>query len=487
MDSTIKKKDNIFIEILLIPYYILKYFLIGLKILFIDSIISLFDHNNKSSVKEYSDSQISSLNRKKALLDFKLEQVEKKSDRKRTYRYIAKNSNGVILKGTVYGHSIHDINSFLINEGLEVYDIKTSLLIEFLYKETNLGSNRLSNKNLIFWLTQLTTYLKAGLPLPDANKLVCSQIQVNKTQLQALKSVNYELSLGENFSEALEKQKGIFPNLLINMIKAAEASGTLEETLEDMANYYEEVNKSKKQTINAIIYPSIILVFSIFVIIFIMVYIVPQFKKIYANSDAQITGITAMLINTSDYLKSHILSILGIIICIVLLIILLYKRSKSFRKDMQVLLMHLPIIRNVIIYNELSIFSKTFASLLKNNVYITDTIDLLGKITNNEIYKEIFNSTINNIVNGEKISDAFKNHWAVPEIAYYMIVTGESTGQLEQMMDKVSDYYQSQSKSLITNLKTFLEPILISVLAIIVGIIIISVIVPMFDIYGTIQ
>ena len=144
-------------------------------------------------------------------------------------------------------------------------------------------------------------------------------------------------------------------------------------------------------------------------------------------------------------------------------------------------------LNNIIIYNELTIFSKTFASLLRNNVFITDSMDILSRITNNEIYKAILYKTINNIVKGEKISEAFKDHWAVPDVAYYMIVTGESTGDLANMMQKVSEYYQLLHKNIINSLKSFIEPIMISILALVVGAIIIAVIVPMFDMYAQIQ
>ncbi|MEG0794499.1 MAG: type II secretion system F family protein, partial [Bacilli bacterium] len=126
-------------------------------------------------------------------------------------------------------------------------------------------------------------------------------------------------------------------------------------------------------------------------------------------------------------------------------------------------------------------------SLLRNNVFITDSMDILSKITNNEIYRAILYKTINNIVKGEKISEAFKDHWAVPDVAYYMIVTGESTGDLATMMQKVSEYYQEMHKSIVNNLKSFIEPIMISGLALIVGLIIIAVIVPMFSIYEQIN
>ena len=114
-------------------------------------------------------------------------------------------------------------------------------------------------------------------------------------------------------------------------------------------------------------------------------------------------------------------------------------------------------------------------------------MDILSKITNNEIYKSILYKTIQNIVKGDKISDAFKDHWAIPDVAYYMIVTGESTGELAEMMQKVSDYYQGLHKNMINSLKAFIEPIMIAFLAVVVGGIIIAVIIPMFNLYGTIQ
>ena len=114
--------------------------------------------------------------------------------------------------------------------------------------------------------------------------------------------------------------------------------------------------------------------------------------------------------------------------------------------------MKLPVNGNIIKYNEMTIFAKTFSSLLRNNVFITESIDILSKITNNEIYKEIMYNTIDNIVKGEKISVAFKDHWAVPDVAYYMIVTGESTGKLAEMMAKVSTYYQEMHRNLVGSL-----------------------------------
>jgi type IV pilus assembly protein PilC len=159
------------------------------------------------------------------------------------------------------------------------------------------------------------------------------------------------------------------------------------------------------------------------------------------------------------------------------------RKIKSFKTITQWVLMHMPVFGNVIIYNEVTMFTKTFASLLKHNVFITDTMEILNKITNNEIWKMIILDTITNLARGEKISLAFQDHWAVPIPAYEMIVTGERTGQLPEMMQKVSDYYQELHKNAVARIKAFIEPILILFLTGAVGVIVLSIVIPMFDMY----
>ena len=443
----------------------------------------------KEKVYKYSAKYLAKLEEEKRELQVDLQSAgATRSKTPHVYLYKVRESSGRIITGTMNGLSKLDINSYLINEGYEIFSIKTSPFIDFVYKDsTFFGGKKMSTKDLIFWLTQLSTYIKAGLTLNESIKILTTQMKGNKARVTAFKAISYELTLGESFSSALEKQGNMFPALLINMIKAAEASGTLVETLDDMSNYYTEINETHKQMVSAMTYPTIITLFAMGVIVFILLYVVPQFTEIYETNDAEITGITKIVIDVSDFLKRDYLLIIGIIAAVVVTIVVLYKTVKAFKTSMQIFLMHVPVVKNVIIYNELTIFSKTFASLLRNNVFITDSMDILSRITNNEVYKAILYRTINNIIKGEKISEAFKDHWAIPDVAYYMIVTGESTGDLANMMQKVSEYYQLLHKNIINNLKSFIEPIMISMLAIIVGLIIIAVIVPMFDMYDQIS
>lgn len=517
-----EKKQNNIIEAFLTPFIVIinifKYAFLGLKFIGLDFWIDLYKgasftvdrtyqttkqafltqeekiyERTKKKVKKervykYSQSTLTKLEEEKKLLLVDLQTSgATRSKEPHVYFYKVRDVNGKIITGTMNGLSKLDINAYLLNEGFDVYVIKTSPMIDFLYKDSSIFGKKMKTKDLIFWLTQLSTYIKAGLTLNESIKILTNQMKGNKARTTAFKAISYELTLGENFSSALEKQGNMFPALLINMIRAAEASGTLIETLEDMANYYTEVDETKKQMKSAMTYPAIILVFSIAVVIFIMIYVVPQFVEIYEQQGASITGLTKFILNASEFITGYWYVVIGVFSLVILVFSFMYKKLKAFRATVQIGLMHIPVVKDVIIYNELTIFSKTFASLLRNNVFITESMDILSKITNNEIYKSILYKTIQNIVKGDKISEAFKDHWAIPDIAYYMIVTGESTGELADMMQKVSEYYQGLHKSVINNLKAFIEPIMISFLAIVVGCIIVAVIMPMFGLYENIQ
>ena len=374
----------------------------------------------------------------------------------------------------------------MLNEGYEVYKIENNKTVDFVYGDSSFISTKWKNKDLIFWLTQLSTYIKSGITLMEAVKILTNQMG-SKSKKATMQAICYELTMGNPFSVALEKQGNAFPPLLINMLRAAEATGDLEATLDDMANYYEEIDATRKQMINALTYPCLVLVFAIAVIIFIILYVVPQFEGIYSSNSMEISGVTKFILNASKFLKSYILYMILAVIAALAVFVLCYRKIKPFRRAVQVFFMHVPVIKNVLIYNEVAVFTKTFASLLKNNVYITESIGILSKITNNEIYKEIMYQTIDNIARGDKISMAFKDHWAVPDVAYYMIVTGESTGELAEMLDTVSHYFQEQHRSVVNTLKTFIEPVTIILLAIVVGVIIISVLMPMFGVYEQIM
>ena len=410
-----------------------------------------------------------------------------KSKTKLTYEYIARNPDGQVVKGYFAAYSIVEVHSFLKSQGYKVYNIRTSKWINLMYGNVGGSHDKFKTSDLIFFLAQVSTYLKVGIPLADAIRILEKQFK-NKKYKRILSTLHYDLTTGRSFSEAMAKQENAFPNLLINMVKTAEMTGELPEILDDMEEYYTEIEETRKAMITAMMYPAIIFVIAIGVGTFIMLYVVPKFIEIYETMDnAKIPGITLAVLALSEFLQKYIIYI-GISVVVILIIcIYLYKNVKAFRKGVQRLLMHLPVFGDVIIYKEVTTFTKTFASLLSHNVFITDSMEILNKVTNNEIYRELIYDAINNIAQGRPISSAFKDKWAFPIPAYEMIVTGERTGQLPEMMQKISLYYQDLHKNSVTRIKTFVEPALIIMLTVMVGVIVLSIVIPMFSMYSQIQ
>lgn len=410
----------------------------------------------------------------------------KRSNEKLIFKYTAKNPKGKIETGEFQGYSKLDVHSYLLSEGYEVYEINAKAKATIF--NTDLGLNRPMKKStLIFYLTQLSTYLKAGIPIVDSIKILTNQSK-SKTEQTIWKSVVYELTMGSTLSDAMYRcGNNVFPKLLINMIKTAEMTGDLPDVLDEQVEYYKSTEKSRKEMVNAMMYPIFVFIFAILILMYIMLAVIPQFVNIYESIGTDLPTITKVLIGVSNFVRSHILLIILITFAVVIIFVFLYKRNVLFKASVQRTLMHIPVIGQIIIYNEVNMFTKTFATLINNNIFITDSMDILSRITDNEIYKGIIFDAVDSLARGDVLSSAFNEQWAFPDIAYQMIVTGEKTGQLGTMMEKVSEYYQEEHFNAISRIKALIEPIMIIFLAVIVGGILLAIIVPMFSLYNNIM
>lgn len=473
------KKKRIF------PINLFYYAFKGFTYIFTFKFLSASKSKSKGTMKLEGAALNKELERvKQESTEFKREAatIEKKvdSDVKQTqFKYLVKASNGEKVKGVFEAETIEDVKIFLVNGGYEVISIEPMKKWE---SSITIGTDKISNGDLSFMLTQLATYIKAGIPLIDSVRILSKQ-STKPAHKRVLDKVVYELVMGEKFSTALEKQKNAFPKLLVNMVKTAEMTGDLAGTLTEMADYYTEMEQSRKQMLSALIYPAVIFVLAVAAIVFVIVTVVPQFVNMFKSNNAKLPWITTFIIKTSDFLTSY-WYIIAIVLAIILIIYhFMFKKIKGFRRTMQIIFMKTPVIGKVIIYNEVTNLTRTFASLLNHNVFITDSMEILSVLSENEIYKDIINRTLIGLSKGNKLSEAFKGEWAFPIVAYEMLVTGENTGQLALMMQKVADHYQNLHKNAVTAIKSLVEPIIICFLAVGVGFIVLSIIMPMFDLY----
>ena len=398
-----------------------------------------------------------------------------------SYRYTVINGMGKKETGTFDAESENDVRNFFLSLGYQVLEVKERSALD-----VDISGGKFSASDLSFALTQLSTYLKAGIALADAVKILAKQSKKAAIRKSFYELV-YQLLKGESLSEAMDMQEKVYPKLLINMVKTAEMTGDLPSILDDMSEYYTSIDQTRKQMKSAMTYPVIVLIIAIGVLVFMLVYLVPQFSSLFESNGAELPVLTKVVMAISEFIQHNwIILVVGIAV-IVFVFYELFTRVQKFRETVQVILMHLPVFKDIIIYNEVANFTKTFASLLNHGVFITDSMEILSKITSNEIYKRIIHKTLENLGKGDSISTAFKGEWAVPVVAYEMIVTGETTGQLGQMMDKVATHFQSLHKNVINQMKSLIEPIIMVFLAIVVGVILLSIIQPMFSIYSQIK
>ena len=402
---------------------------------------------------------------------------------KTRYKYTAFDKNGKRIKGYFDAFRRIDVESFLTTQGYKIAEIKPTKISKMSTFFT--FQNEMKYKDLVFFLTQLSTYVKSGIPLTDSIVILENQTK-NKRNKDLFQRIVYELNTGAPFSEALARQGNTFPRLLINMLKTSELTGNLTEALDDMASYYKTADSNRKQIISALTYPSVVLVISIAVLTFLLIYIVPKFVDIFNQLGSELPGITVFLINLSTFVQNNIIKIVLTLAAVIVILIAMYKNIRKFRYIVQWVLMHIPVIKDVIIYNEVIMFTKTFSSLIRHDVFITDSIEMLGKVTSNEIFKDIIKEAVTNLSTGSGLSKAFEDKWAFPRIAYEMLVTGEKTGRLGTMMENVAIYYEEEQKNLVQRLKSLIEPVMIILLAIIVGVILLAIFIPMFSMYGDI-
>lgn len=405
-----------------------------------------------------------------------------KNSRLKGYSYVVINSVNKKEKGFFDAESEDEVRTFLEGQDYQVLEVKPKSAMDIDIS----GPPKLKPEDLSFTLTQLSTYIKSGIPLVDSVRILAKQAK-KPAHKKIYGQVVYELLKGESFSTALAKQGKVFPSLLINMVKTSEMTGDLPSILDDMAEYYTSMNQTRKQMKSAMTYPIVVLTIALGVLVFMLVYLVPQFASMFESNDAKLPAITLIVLGVSNFIQNYYIYLIVGIVVMIFIFKYLMKHVQSFKLSVQTILMHLPVVGKIIIYNEIANFTKTFASLLNHGVFITDSMEILSKITDNEVFKKIINKTLENLSKGEPVSSAFRGEWAIPVVAYEMIVTGENTGQLGLMMEKVSNHFQAMHKTIIDQMKSLMEPLMIVFLAGIVGVILLSIVTPMFSIYSQIE
>jgi type IV pilus assembly protein PilC len=363
---------------------------------------------------------------------------------------------------------------------IEILEVPETLLT----KDITIG-NPVKLQHLVIFLRQFATLLQAGVTVVDSTHILSEQTE-SKALGKALKEIEDELRDGNPLSEAFARHKKIFEPLLINMLKAGEASGSLDETLDGLATHYEKQHITKQKIISALAYPMVVGIIAVGVVIFLLAAVVPTFVNMLTDFGGELPAITRFVISSSEFMQKfwYIIILFFIFIAVTLAMLRKDKRSKYY---LDYAVLRLPIFGKMLQKAVLARMTRTLSSLFSSSVPILQALAIVEKVVENEVVARVIGESRRSLEKGTSLTDPMKRHWAFPPLVTQMIAIGEETGSLDSMLAKVADFYEKEVESATDRLKSLIEPLMIVMLAGLVGTIVTSILVPMFEIFNSVQ
>ncbi|MEH7384767.1 type II secretion system F family protein [Bacillus sp. JJ1521] len=385
--------------------------------------------------------------------------------------------------GTISGTSKKDAVSSLRDKGIRVITIN-EVPETFLTKDIAVG-NPVKLRDFVIFLRQFSTLIKAGITIVDSMNILANQTSSKPLQ-KALSDVEVDLREGIPLSAATAKHKRIFTTLFTNMVRVGEVGGNLDDTLENLAVYYEKQNKTRQKVKSAMAYPAVVGIVAVVVVIFLLVSVVPTFVDMFADFGAELPGITKFVLNASVFMQKFwwLVILLGLVIY---LFFMFLKQKQETRYYLDYAILKTPIFGKLIQKAVLARMTRTLNSMLYSSVPILQALTVVETIVENEVIAGVIKQSRQALEQGKSMTEPMKKHWAFPPLITHMIAIGESTGSLDEMLGKVANFYEDEVDNATDQLKSLIEPLMIVFLSSIVGTIVTAILVPMFDIFNQIQ
>jgi type IV pilus assembly protein PilC len=394
------------------------------------------------------------------------------------YKYRAKDKGGSNVEGTLEVGTEKELIDILRNKGLMVISISEEKKKQIFSKKKK--GKKVKSEELVIFSRQLATMIDAGLPLVQSLNILHEQAE-NQTFKDILKDIEQSIEGGSTLSESLGKYPKVFSGLFVNMVRAGEASGTLDEIMERLAAYMESSENLKRKVKSALIYPIAVMSVAFLIVVFMMIFVVPKFGEIFEGfGGAKLPGPTQFLIDVSRVMTSiYALIVVGVGV-VVIFMSLKYIKTEQGRYKWDSILLKLPVFGILLRKVAISKFSRTLSTLLKSGVPILTALDIVAKTAGNKVIESVVNDTRNNIREGESIAEPLSKSDVFPPMVVRMISVGEQTGALEDMLSRIADFYDEQVNAAVEGLTSLIEPLLISFLGVVVGGIVICMFLPIF-------
>lgn len=399
------------------------------------------------------------------------------------FEYKGLNKAGKNVKGTIDADNIRTAKMRLKKQNVYVVQISDkSKKKQRSGKKAKSISGSFSVSDLALMTRQLATLLKANIPLVDSLQAVSEQVE-NPTLSEILAEARNNVNEGGSLSKSFGRHKA-FSKIYISMIEAGEMSGTLDVILLRLAEFTESQNELSSKVRSAMMYPAIMMIITLFILVFLFTYIIPQITVIFESEpDLTLPWYSEIIINISDYLINYWYAIVmaGIVLY---LIFRSWKNSESGRPQYDALVLKLPLIGKLVRMLAVSRFTRTLSTLLDGGVAMITSMNIVRSVVNNEILARAIDKARDNISEGESIAGPLKKSGEFPPLVLHMISIGEKTGELELMLNQVSDSFDFQVNNTIEGLMSLLAPIMLVIMGGVIGIIAMAVLVPIFELSG---
>ncbi|KUK79562.1 MAG: Type IV fimbrial assembly protein PilC [Microgenomates bacterium 39_7] len=392
------------------------------------------------------------------------------------YRYTAKNEHGETVKGKVEARNTNQAASALIGRSLLVIDIKSISETSFSYLQSKMMGVKLDD--IVNFTRQLSTMIGAGLPL--ATSLSILQEQSKPAMSAVVTKLLKDVESGNSFAKALQEHPDVFSRVYIQLVRAGEAGGVLENVLDRLAITLEKQKGFAAKTKGTMIYPIIVLVAMVAVGFIMMIFVMPQMTEMYKDFGAELPLPTKILIAISDFMANFwwliiMLAIGGFIA------FRTWIKTKPGEKMFDEIVHKIPIIGNLRTKITLTEFARTLSLLLSSGVSLLEALDIVGEALNSVTFRNAVIEAKKEIERGVNLSTALEIHEVFPPILPQMISVGEETGQIDEILEKLSEYYEKESEYAVKNLTTAVEPVIMIILGLGVGFMVISIIMPIYN------
>ena len=398
------------------------------------------------------------------------------------YDYKGFNEKGLAKRGTLEAESVKTARAKLRQLGIYPTEINERTL-ESKKMDQPIGAvlfGKINVKDIAAMTRQLATLVKAHVPVVESLTAVSEQVENSKLRL-ILSHMRERVNEGASLGDALANYPNIFSPIYINMTRAGEASGTLDLVLIRLADFTDSQVQLKNKIVSALTYPILMMIIAFIIVMGLFTFVVPRITAIFSDFDIALPLITVVMIKTSDLIRGYWYLLLLTVVSVIYLVRRWLKtpRGRNFWDRLQ---LRLPVFGKIIRMIAVSRFTRTLSTLLNGGVPLLTAMDIVRNVVNNTVIQEALDKARNSISEGQSLSGPLKASGQFPPIVTHMITVGEKTGELESMLNTVSDAYDNEVSTTISGLTSLLEPLLIVAMGVVVGFIVMGILLPILEI-----